>query len=143
VKKPTDKSPVVKGDAEGRKSKSMNKVANALGGIGGLLGKGKGLASMLQRSLTVGNNGQPKQEPGGPSKNWRVGVAAIISEKLPLKETSITETNSPDKLMRSRSIVTSQPMGPDKNSPVSPGPKGQHISTMSGKSATGTLLDLN
>jgi CRP-like cAMP-binding protein len=50
VKKPTDKSPGMKGDAEGRKSKSMNKVGNTLGGIGGLMGKGKGLASMLQRS---------------------------------------------------------------------------------------------
>lgn len=69
VKKPSDKSPGIKGDAEGRKSKSMNKVANALGGIGGLLGKGKGLASMLQRSSTVGNNGQPRQEPGSASKN--------------------------------------------------------------------------
>jgi hypothetical protein len=69
LKKPTDKSSGIKGDAEGRKSKSMNKVANASGSIGGLLGKGKGLASMLQRSSTIDNNVQSRQEPGSASNN--------------------------------------------------------------------------
>jgi hypothetical protein len=143
VKKPTDKSPRMKGDAEGRKSKSMNKVGIALGGIGGLMGKGKGLASVLQRSSTIDNNGKPGQEPGSARNNWRAGVAAINAQKLPLKETSITEINSSGKLMLNLSTVTNQPMGPDKKSPLIPGPKGQHISTMPRKSATGTLLDLN
>jgi hypothetical protein len=105
-KKKTDKSREEKGGVEARKTKSVNKIADALMGPAGLLGKDKGLASIVKRAMTMENIGQPGQEPGKATTNRKSGVAPIDVGNLAFKETSIAEIHSPAKVNRNQNTVS-------------------------------------
>jgi CRP-like cAMP-binding protein len=141
-RKKTDITREEKGGAEPRKSKSVSKVANALGGLGGLLGKGKGRASVVNRAMTMENFGQHGQEPGKAATNQKSGVALIDVGKLALKGKPITEINSLAKPNQHRSTVSFQPVGPDKNSYID-SPRSQGHRKSPGRPSIATIVDLN